>query len=304
MDAKQGILLLGALGVGGYLLYDYLSKQTPCTSNTECGAGKVCSGGACIEAPPNPPCVQNSECTGGRICSQGTCVCTGNTVWSPSLGQCVVPTPDWPKECPLCKTNGCSTWAPDQAWLDQHNKECHHSLAQGSYVAPPFNKNNFTVPPHTLTNGANSCGMQNLSYTGVRGAYWVAYRFCRPYLLNTISGFIGSAGQASANCDTKVDIVVANSRTGWNAEIGEVSITYSQGAIFSFAPGVEADEVWFKSHGAGWLCAGGLGSAIDSVTLTSMLEVQSGTAFTYCSGGQSPYGWKVEKWAYEADYHC
>jgi len=51
-----------------------------CTSDTDCGTGKVCQAGACVAAPvPPPACTDTSGCSPGFACVSGACQCQSDT---------------------------------------------------------------------------------------------------------------------------------------------------------------------------------------------------------------------------------
>lgn len=58
---------------------DLREEVTPtCTQDEDCGEGKVCKDGECVdkepEPTPEPTCTEDSDCGEGKVCVEGECV--------------------------------------------------------------------------------------------------------------------------------------------------------------------------------------------------------------------------------------
>lgn len=92
------------------------STTTSCTTNADCGMGKVCSGGTCITPST---CTTNADCGTGKICQSGACItpttCTTNSqcpsgkVCNTQAGVCVTcnANSDCSGATPACVNNNC-----------------------------------------------------------------------------------------------------------------------------------------------------------------------------------------------------
>lgn len=185
--------------------------------------------------------------------------------------------------CPICLDKyACEQKFPGLASLDVHLAVCHPST---NPYAPSF----FTE--HPVFKGPDH----------VKGAEYVEYKFCKPVVLNFMSGMgyldcrDNPAGYIClCNCDLTIEVVKVN---GELVSLWAVRVGCQRGegvpAPLSLSPNIEVSAVRFRGHADGATCYS-WDPRIEKLDVEFGIYSITESSPLVCQG--KPVGWGVLAW--------